>query len=341
MSNIKGILIFLVVFGHFIEVYKERFYDLYIFFYSFHMPLFIFISGYFAKRANMKKIINLVLTYLIFQTLYKGFFSIVFMSNQLEYTVPYFQLWYLLSMVFWYAIAIAMLKVKKINKYKFPILLAILMISLLSRYATEDIYTILNAIFPGFNNYSFSFQRNFSFMIFFFIGFFMNKEMMEKVRNVVRRKTLVTLISIFIFFILIQYANKHNLEMIFRGPFGVEVLTESTVPYFIDILICYGISLYFCFLLLNIVSSKKSIITKWGDNSLQIFLFHAFAVIPITYFPSILGGLNSLLLTLILFVLAIAVVTVLSHELFVKYTNWLCKPYFTIINKIKSSKKAA
>lgn len=51
-DNAKFILIFLVVFGHLMQPFVAD-YDsvhiLYIFIYTFHMPAFILISGYFAK----------------------------------------------------------------------------------------------------------------------------------------------------------------------------------------------------------------------------------------------------------------------------------------------------
>lgn len=55
-DNIRGILILLVVLGHALEYFRldnkvGEF--LYVFIYLFHMPVFIFISGYFSK--NLKK----------------------------------------------------------------------------------------------------------------------------------------------------------------------------------------------------------------------------------------------------------------------------------------------
>lgn len=51
-DNLKGILIFLVVFGHFalpVHSASDTLNALYGFIYIFHMPLFVFVSGFFAK----------------------------------------------------------------------------------------------------------------------------------------------------------------------------------------------------------------------------------------------------------------------------------------------------
>ena len=60
MDNLKCLLIFSVVFGHMLELFMgknspER--VIYLVIYSFHMPLFAFVSGVFA-RYNPSKIKN-------------------------------------------------------------------------------------------------------------------------------------------------------------------------------------------------------------------------------------------------------------------------------------------
>lgn len=51
-DNAKFILIFLVVFGHFLQTFIADYAGvrvLYIYIYTFHMPAFVLISGFFAK----------------------------------------------------------------------------------------------------------------------------------------------------------------------------------------------------------------------------------------------------------------------------------------------------
>ena len=59
-DNYKAILIILVVVGHFIEVASEDNVGMQMLkwmIFSFHMPAFIFISGYFSKKTYSLKIL--------------------------------------------------------------------------------------------------------------------------------------------------------------------------------------------------------------------------------------------------------------------------------------------
>ena len=82
-DNIKFILIFLVVLGHLLEVSspfpgKDVLYKL---IYSCHMPVFIFISGFFAKFHSSKIVFHQIYPYVLFQGLYIAFHYIVLYPN--------------------------------------------------------------------------------------------------------------------------------------------------------------------------------------------------------------------------------------------------------------------
>ena len=69
---LKFFLIFLVVLGHAADYYtsdSETMKSLFIFIYSFHMPVFIFVSGLFAKRNvnenRMDKIVGYLIIYVV------------------------------------------------------------------------------------------------------------------------------------------------------------------------------------------------------------------------------------------------------------------------------------
>lgn len=74
-DNYKALLIILVVIGHFIEpAYKNNtlLYTLKWLIFSFHMPAFIFISGYFSKRELSfgTLVRKLAVPYVIYELLY-------------------------------------------------------------------------------------------------------------------------------------------------------------------------------------------------------------------------------------------------------------------------------
>lgn len=68
IDSIKFLLIFLVVFGHFIEGFLKIFeFDLiYRFIYAFHMPVFVFFSGYLSSgKIDEKKSDGILFTIII------------------------------------------------------------------------------------------------------------------------------------------------------------------------------------------------------------------------------------------------------------------------------------
>src|SRR5690625_4591429 len=88
-DNARVGLIFLVVFGHLLQPYTDLStgsQTLYSLIYTFHMPAFILISGFFVKgssKANYIKnlIKKLFLPYLIFQLLSTGYYSLLGQST--------------------------------------------------------------------------------------------------------------------------------------------------------------------------------------------------------------------------------------------------------------------
>src|SRR5690606_4345837 len=224
LSNIKGLLIFLVVFGHLMELYKREYNEIFVFIYSFHMPLFILISGYFAKNVKLWKIINLILLYGIFQTFFNWFQFIIgdTTSFSKHYGTPIYHLWYIVSLGFWYTLAYAINKLH-FNKYgKFIILLTIFVIAFLSRWYTNDIVSFMQGYIPNFSSYTLSFQRTLTFAPFFFAGFFLTKDALYKTYNLITQKTTMLLMTITMFFCFLIFDRKPVVELIYRGGFGTD-----------------------------------------------------------------------------------------------------------------------
>ena len=131
--------------------------------YMFHMPLFVFISGYFSrKKKDTKDFIQscwkLIEPLIIFQVLMRGYlyFSKGTIALKDVFT-PWWVLWYLLSLVYW-RLMLQVIPDKILQNTKLIILMS-------------SIICILSGFLP-FNRFL-SLQRTCSFLPFFFFGYCM------------------------------------------------------------------------------------------------------------------------------------------------------------------------
>ena len=104
-DNIKFFLIVLVIYGHLTNIGCLVPGYVYSVIYSFHMPLFVFLSGYFTKKHDPKfnqTVLNLFLLYVVFCLLSWSVNICVYHKPAFSsiYRTP-FALWYLLCLVYW------------------------------------------------------------------------------------------------------------------------------------------------------------------------------------------------------------------------------------------------
>lgn len=106
-DNYKVLLVLLVVIGHFIELsYRnnEFLYQMKWMIVSFHMPAFIFISGYFSKRELpiLKLVQKLLVPYIVYEIIYYLLYVYVIdKPTELYLLHPKFSLWYILALFMW------------------------------------------------------------------------------------------------------------------------------------------------------------------------------------------------------------------------------------------------
>ncbi|MBR2733651.1 MAG: acyltransferase family protein, partial [Selenomonadaceae bacterium] len=103
-DNIKGALIILVVFAHCLFDLQSRPLNNFIVdaIYMFHMPAFVFVSGFFSKSEHSRSffpLMNLVVAYVLLD----GFFLLrdIFSGGVPSIVAPYFSAWYLLALIVW------------------------------------------------------------------------------------------------------------------------------------------------------------------------------------------------------------------------------------------------
>lgn len=131
IDNGKSLLIFLVVFGHFLELFHGDLKSfLYITIYSFHMPAFAFFSGYFAKWNPGRLVKQILYPYVCFQLLYL-LFAKYLLGDPISHplTRPYWLMWYLVSMALWHLL---LPLIDRFLKFKYLLLAGAVLLALLS-----------------------------------------------------------------------------------------------------------------------------------------------------------------------------------------------------------------
>ena len=256
LDNIKVLLILLVVVGHFIE--KSRGYNfiiryIYTFIYLFHMPLFVFVTGFFSKRTevNKRRVKSFIVLYLIMQmieiTIWKLNFSIVETK---------FSLWYLQAIIAYELI------LPLINKDK-PIKCLIISIAM--------------GILIGFDNNAneiASLSRIIVFLPFFMMGYFTNNELLSKLKN----SYLIPIAMMFL--ILISLC----VPFFINNVPNYEYILWAKTPYQnmnIENAVIYRVGWYIVSTLMGIsvliLVPKKRIpcISKFGERTLQVYCIHS------------------------------------------------------------------
>lgn len=96
-DNLKGLLILLVVCGHILAQFPNgKSHPLYKLIYLFHMPLFVFCSGYFAQPSVKKIIKALIIPYVLVQII-----CCLLAEQDIQFLTPCWGLWYLPSLAVW------------------------------------------------------------------------------------------------------------------------------------------------------------------------------------------------------------------------------------------------
>ncbi len=311
-DNIRGILILLVVLGHFLFNIKDNgslFSIVIKTIYLFHMPMFVFISGFFSKSIfNKKKCFKYLFYYIIMNTIIMTY-SILIEGNQASLLIPYYSMWYLIALIIWRKTA------KCFGNIKGIITISII-ISFLIGFCTE----VTNA---------FALSRIISFYPFFIIGFKLRQSTIEELFI---RKDKYKLIIGYILLILLSVLSIKIVPSINFNEFLMEPY-ESYNNVF-NRLIIFFMASCFMFAILLIVSNKRIIgITRFGEKSFYIYLFHRITILVISLFYN--SSKNSLVTLIILLLSSIAICILFSSNLISKYTDKIYEIVYTSLEEHK------
>ncbi|WP_445488603.1 acyltransferase family protein [Niallia sp. 03133] len=266
-DNAKFLLIFFVVFGHFIQSFikeSNSIYALYKVIYTFHMPAFILISGFFAKGIYQQGYIQkyakkLILPYIIFQLIYSVFYYFLYGKStfNVEPLNPHWSLWFLISLFFWNMMLLLFAKIKPV----FGLVIALLL--------------GLSVGFVDWTTSYLSLTRTFVFFPLFLIGFYMKKEHFIWIRTKKARLTAIT--TFIIVFIGFYHAPSINYQWLF-GSKSYSSLAEDPFQAIFIRLFFYVLSCMMIYCFFACVPNKQYFFTKLGKNTLYVYLLHGFIV---------------------------------------------------------------
>ncbi len=323
-DNAKFFLIFFVVFGHFIQSYIHDdpfIHTLYTTIYTFHMPAFILISGFFAKgfhkQGYIKKVAKkLIIPYLIFQAIYSFYYFFINSQNEvaLDPLNPQWSLWFLISLFCWNMMLFLFTKWK-------PSIALFLAVAL----------GITVGYFDEINNYL-SLSRTFVFFPFFLLGFYFKKDDFEKFSNSKYRYiSLIVLGTIFVAFYLLP---GFDYKWLF-GSKPYDALSYSHLNGGIIRLGVYCLTLLATLSILSLVPKQRYFFTKWGTSSIYVYLLHGFFI---KYFRNsdLKGILNQSEQIFIFTFLSILLIALLSSKMvkrisqpFIELKSSIFKKYST------------
>lgn len=267
-DNIRFVLIFCVVFGHLLELFSGQAAGfIYRLIYTFHMPAFIFLTGYFAKFKPKKILLSLIWPYFLFQTLYRLFQAYVIDgagSATLQYTTPYWILWYLLATVFYYMLI--------------PLLQWESIAGRVCIFATSVAVSLL----AGLENtlgYYMTLSRFFCFLPFFVAGYYLGKRTPNLPKKTGSRGGQALFLICLILVAVLEWFVLNDPE-----GFTKQVLYGS-YSYagggftWKQRLLLLALGFAWIGVLFTIVSDRKiPVVSTIGSNTLPVFLFHGFAV---------------------------------------------------------------
>lgn len=305
-DNYKVLLIILVVIGHFIEPNYEQnpfLYELKWGIVAFHMPAFIFISGYFSKKIpSIKKMISgLIIPYFVYEILYYLLYTFILdKETGLYFTRPKFSLWYLMALFAWRILAPYVQKIPG----KFALSIAAgLLIGLTN---LDNFLSIPRIVF---------------FFPFFLAGLNFDSLRLTRFRNrkgYIGALTILGALAVFLF----TDERHHSLTpQIFYGRYSYHDLELGNPEGILIRILCYAVSFLLIYLFMLVLPTEKKSYSYLGERTMAIYIFHGFIYSCLKYGSSVLSSVESNLESILLLGFCLFLVWLLSRKPFVAVTN--------------------
>ena len=264
-DNLKAVLIFLVVLGHFLLPIHGRSFLVVLkrLIYVFHMPLFVFVSGYFSKKIyrngqyNFKKILYLMKAYILFVIAIQAVYAICGFRSFKE--INFFSQsgapWYLFAMIVWYLLIPVIRECKPVTVLTVNVILA-----LVAGYFKEvgDFLCLSRILVFG---------------PFFFLGYYMDEEMLSHALRKEYTKIVVPAATVICAAILVFGGKlKDELQMVYENISYYELDNYWSGPFVrLGLMIAAFI---ISWAILFYIPKEKICISAIGQHTMPVYMLH-------------------------------------------------------------------
>ena len=316
IDNIKGILIFLVVLGHLLgylqEIHVSFATGVRTFIYFFHMPGFIFMSGYLAKgflqkQYKAEKLLSFAWLYLLFKDSIE-LVHFIFKRPYFE-NAPHPAAWLLIVLLFcggiWLlsfahhhsapfrkvfflcVVGISLVKTDILTVGAAPWYLLALILWHCTLYLTKNMkpkYVLTGAVLlAAVINYQESvgkfltLSRALNFLPFFLLGYYIRKEQLAQILNHPKCKRLLPTLFLFSAFLIIPFWRwvQKCWGVFFFGVSPYSKLGSPLYPFAPLLCVLWmAVVLLLLFGLFILCPRKETFLCRFGKNTLGIYILH-------------------------------------------------------------------
>ncbi|MGW0559794.1 acyltransferase family protein [Streptomyces sp. NPDC003016] len=287
---------------------------LYMVVYSFHMPAFIVISGYFSRGFDLrpKKVQRLItgvaVPYLIFETLYSLFkqWADDDPGHPISLLDPWYLTWFLVALFVWRLTT----PIWRSLRHPLPVALAI---------------AVLASVTPGIGD-DLNLQRVLQFLPFFVLGLLLKPEHFKRVR---RREVRLLAVPVVLSVLAFAYWAAPRLEL--GWFYHSSAAQDRGAPWWTGVVMTFalfGCSLLMTACFLSWVPGRTMWFTVLGAGTLGGYLLHGFLVKGASYaglfdsYPWLSGPLGEVFLTVAIAVAVTLMCTPPVRRLF----RWAMEP---------------
>lgn len=299
-DNAKGILILFIILAHVLSLCSKYYNyndDFFKFAALFMLQCFFFISAYFSsksKTSKYKRIMSILKTYLLWQTIITIYYAFVLkiIDFNLNYFIPRYTLWFLITLIFYNLFEFAL---EKVN-YKIMLPISI-------------IVGLLVGFIPWIGA-TLSLSRTFVFFPFYVLGYYArNLKILSKITEK-KVKIITIILSLIILLLILNYNDILSIKIL-KGKFNYyDISNINPIVACGQRILFYIASTIVSIAFLNLIPKSQSFLTVLGRNTLYIYLTQG--MILKTFITEKILLDNRVVGTLLLFVCACILTTIFT-----------------------------